>query len=101
MTVWWVRYYCMGSMSGTWLDLAQGFPFGAVFMMGFLADQHVKTGGFGSVVGFTKGSSQSLRLPFDIMFLDKDKSPGCHSPHCFSFLSPLCFCALPHEPKLA
>lgn len=69
--------------------------------MWFLGDQHVKTAGFGSVVHFTKGSSHSSQLPFDIMlFLDKDESPGCR-PRCFSFLWPLCFCALPHEPKLA
>jgi len=35
-------------------------------------------------VGFTKGSSQSLQLPFDIvLFLDNDGSPECHLPAAF------------------
>lgn len=40
----------------------------------------MKTTGFGSIVGFIKGSSLSSQLPFDIMLLlDKDESPECHS----------------------
>lgn len=77
-------------------------PFGAVFRMVFLGNQHVKTAGFGLIVGFTNSSSLSSQLPFDIrLFLDKDESPGCRPPRCFSFPSPLCFRALPQEPKLA
>lgn len=98
----WVCDCSVCSVSGTWPGLAQGSPFGAVFINGFPRDQHVKTAGFGLVVAFTKGSSLSSQISFDILlFFDKNKSPGCHPPHCFSFLSPLCFCVLTHEPKLA
>lgn len=58
--------------------------------------------GFHSIAAFTKGSSLSSQIPFDILLgFDKNKSPGCPPPYCFSFLSLLCFCVLTHEPKLA
>lgn len=58
--------------------------------------------GFHSIAAFTKGSSLSSQIPFDILLgFDKNKSPGCPPPYCFSFLPLLCFCVLTHEPKLA